>query len=68
MLERITNCIRNRRKGAPEATEEPRLVLPREVVFPNAQHSPAQDTERARHQPIAGLVLGEFAPPEGRIV
>jgi hypothetical protein len=37
-------------------------------VLPNAHHAPAFLPERFRHEPIAGLIAGNFLEPELRIV
>lgn len=35
-----------------------------QIVFPDAQHPPARLAQRARHQPVAGLVARQLRTPE----
>ena len=51
-------------QGDTNSPQQPRLVLPRQLVFPNAQHAPASSAKLVGYETVAGFVGGEFTPPE----
>ena len=50
-----------------EPPEEFRLLLARQLVFPNPHHAPPAGAEGAGDETVAGLVGGNFLPPKRRV-
>ena len=50
-----------------EPGQKPALVLACKFVLPHSQDAPAEGTQRAIHQPVAGLIGRDLLPPERRV-
>lgn len=51
-----------------EPGQQPALVLARQLVLPDANYFPALRSQSPIHELVAGLVGGNFLPPEGGVV
>ena len=50
-----------------EPGKQPALVLVRKLMFPHTNDAPALRSQGAGDEPVAGLVGGDFLPPESGV-